>query len=371
MRGALLVLGTTSDAGKSTLVAGICRWLHRSNVRVAPFKAQNMSLNSAVTSDNKEIGRAQAMQAQAAGLEPTADMNPILLKPGSDRRSHIIVNGQSYAESDATGYQNHTDHLRSAAIAAFERLAEQYDVVIAEGAKMSKNKGNVVGADEVATRYGTDTARMFVLFAVPPEKEMDWTDAGAEGAVRFLGRVYRFVTRNADRRNGVATESTASDRKVLRKLHQTVKKITDDFESRWHFNTCIAAIMEYVNELHAHEAGLTGPVIAESLEKLTLLMAPFAPYLSQELWEELGHDGPVFKQSWPSYDSDLARDEEAEIVVQVNGKLRSRIGVPFGTSREDLETRARSDTKVQPYLEGKQVVKVIAVPDKLVNFVVK
>jgi leucyl-tRNA synthetase len=150
-----------------------------------------------------------------------------------------------------------------------------------------------------------------------------------------------------------------------------VKKITEDFESRWHFNTCIAAIMELVNDLYAYEADLSGPVIAEALEKLTLLMAPFAPYLSQELWEELGRPGPVFKQSWPSYDPDLARDEDAEVVIQVNGKLRSRMSVPFGTSREELETRARSDPKVHSFLDGKQVVKVVTVPDKLVNFVVR
>jgi leucyl-tRNA synthetase len=243
-------------------------------------------------------------------------------------------------------------------------------MVIKDGAKMSKSMGNVVSADEMIERHGADTGRLFELFAAPPEKEMDWTEAGAEGAVRFLGRVYRFVTRNADR-IAAGDSDPAADRKALRKLHQTVKKITEDFESRWHFNTCIAAIMELVNDLYSLEAGLSGPVIGEALEKLTLLMAPFAPYLSQELWEELGHDGPVFKQAWPAYDPDLARDEEAEIVIQVNGKLRGRMSVPFGTSREELERRARSDPKVHSFLDGKQVVKVVTVPDKLVNFVVK
>ena len=244
-------------------------------------------------------------------------------------------------------------------------------MVIKDGAKMSKSKGNVVSADDMIERHGADTGRLFELFAAPPEKEMDWTESGAEGAVRFLGRVYRFVTRNVDRIGAAGPDLTASDRKALRKLHQTVKKITEDFESRWHFNTCIAAIMELVNELYAHEASLTGPVIAEALEKLTLLMSPFAPYLAQELWEELGHDGPVFKQPWPSYDPDLARDEEAEVVIQVNGKLRSRMSTPFGTPREEMETRARSDPKVHSFLDGKQVVKVVVVPDKLINFVVK
>jgi len=251
-----------------------------------------------------------------------------------------------------------------------KRLFNQ-GMVIKDGAKMSKSRGNVVSADEMIERYGADTGRLFELFAAPPEKEMDWTDAGAEGAVRFLGRVYRFVTRNLERIGAGAGEPSDADRKVLRKLHQTLKKITDDFESRWHFNTCIAAVMELVNVLHANEAGLSGPVIGEALEKLTLLLAPFAPYLAAELWEELGRSGPVFKQPWPPYDPELAREEEAEVVIQVNGKLRSRIFVPFGTSREELETRARADAKVLPFLDGKQVVKVIVVPDKLVNIVVK
>ena len=243
-------------------------------------------------------------------------------------------------------------------------------MVIKDGSKMSKSRGNVVSLDEMVERYGADVGRLFELFAAPPEKEMDWTDAGAEGAIRFLGRVYRFVTRNLERvSSGGAQERSEADRRTLRKLHQTIKKITDDFESRWHFNTSIASIMELVNVLHANEADLTGPVILEALESLTLLMAPFAPYLAAELWEELGHKDAVFKHPWPAYDAELARDEEAEVVIQVNGKLRARMQAAFGTGREELERCARA--KVTSYLDGKQVVKVIVVPDKLVNFVVK
>ncbi len=251
-----------------------------------------------------------------------------------------------------------------------QRLFTQ-GMVIKDGAKMSKSKGNVVSADEMIERYGADTGRLFELFAAPPEKEMDWTDTGAEGAVRFLGRVYRFVTRNVDRIGTGTGEPTEADRKALRKLHQTVKKITDDFESRWHFNTCIAAIMELVNDLYANEAGLSGPVIAEATETLTLLMAPFAPYLAEEMWEELGRRGPVFKQPWPTYDPELAREEQADIVVQVNGKLRSRIQAAFATPTAELEKLALADPKVKPFVDGKHIVKVIAVPDKLVNIVVK
>jgi leucyl-tRNA synthetase len=241
-------------------------------------------------------------------------------------------------------------------------------MVIAEGVKMSKSKGNVVGADLLAGELGADTARMFVLFAAPPEKEVDWRREGAEGVYRFLGRVYRFVTRNVDRTGVQAGES---DRKVLRKLHQTVRKISGDFETRWHFNTCIASIMELVNLLYAEEAGISAAAMPEILEKLALLLAPFAPYLSQEIWEELGKEGPVFRQPWPAFDPELAKEEEAEIVVQVNGKLRARIFAAFGTPKAELEARALADDKVKPFLEGKHVVKVIAVPDKLVNIVAK
>jgi leucyl-tRNA synthetase len=243
-------------------------------------------------------------------------------------------------------------------------------MVIAEGAKMSKSKGNVVGADLLAEKFGTDTSRMFVLFAAPPEKEVDWRAEGAEGLYRFLGRVYRFATRNVGQ-GGAPSGPGNSDRKVLRKLHQTLKKITEDFETRWHFNTCIASIMELVNILYAEEPNISAAPMAEILEKLALMLAPFAPYLSQEIWEELGNDGAVFRQSWPAFDPELAKEDLAEIVVQVNGKLRGRIHVPFGTPKEELESLAMADEKVQPFLAGKQVVKVITVPDKLVNVVVK
>jgi leucyl-tRNA synthetase len=241
-------------------------------------------------------------------------------------------------------------------------------MVIADGAKMSKSKGNVVSADMIAEKYGADTARMFVLFAAPPEREVDWRAEGVEGIHRFLGRVYRFVTRNIDRDSAAPG---ASDKKVLRKLHQTLRKITEDFESRWHFNTCIASVMELVNVLYDEEPNISSAVLAETAEKLALMLAPFAPYVSQEIWEELGREGPVFRQSWPAFDPELAKEDEAEIVVQVNGKLRSRFHAPFGTPKEELEARAQGDEKVQPFLEGKRVVRIISVADKLVNIVVK
>ena len=241
-------------------------------------------------------------------------------------------------------------------------------MVIKDGTKMSKSRGNVVSIDEMVEKFGADTGRLFELFAAPPEKEMDWTDAGANGAFGFLSRVYRFVTRNA----GLGLpEPGEADRKILRKLHQTVRKITEDFESRWHFNTSIAALMELLNNLQASEKQLSAPVLAEVIEKITLMLEPFAPYLAEELWEEQGRTGPVFKQPWPVYDPELAKEDEAEVVIQVNGKLRGRIFVAFGTPSEMLEKLALADAKIQPALDGKKVVKVIVVPDKLVNIVVK
>ena len=245
-------------------------------------------------------------------------------------------------------------------------------MVIRDGAKMSKSKGNVVSADELTEKYGADTGRVFELFAAPPEKDLDFTESGAEGAYRFLGRVFRWVTRNLDlAQSADQTERTDADRKVLRKLHQTIRRVTEDFESRWHFNTSIAGIMELVNEMYAQEAALTPAVRAQVIRNLTLLLGPFAPYLAQEMWHQSGGEGPVFRQSWPEYDEELAREEGAEVVLQINGKVRSRLVVPFGTSREQLEALARADEKIEPQLAGKQIVRTIVVPDKLVNFVVR
>jgi len=241
-------------------------------------------------------------------------------------------------------------------------------MVIKDGAKMSKSKGNVVSADEMIERFGADTGRLFELFAAPPEKEMNWTDTGANGSHAFLGRVYRFVTRNV----GLGRpEPRDADRQALRKLHQALKLITDDFESRWHFNTSVAALMGLMNVLSDLEDQISAPVMAEIMEKLTLMLEPFAPYLAEELWEEQGKPGPVFHHAWPIYDPELAREEEAEIVIQVNGKVRGHVYVAFGTPREALEKHAMGDAKIRSLLDGKQVVKVIVVPDKLVNIVVK
>ncbi|MBK5294667.1 MAG: leucine--tRNA ligase [Acidobacteriia bacterium] len=240
------------------------------------------------------------------------------------------------------------------------------------GKAMSKSRGNVVDPDEMVQKYGADTCRLFTLFAAPPEKDMEWNESSVQGQHRFLSRVYRFVSRNTDKARQGGGEATAEDRKALRKLHQTLEKVTADFDSRWHFNTSIAAMMELLNTLEEMEAGLSGNAVAQILEKLCLMLHPFAPFLSQEIWSvELGREGQLIRQGWPAHDPELAKDEGAEIPIQVNGKLRSRIVVPFGISRDQLEQLAQADEKVRAHLDGKQVVKVIIVPDKLVNIVVK
>ncbi len=244
-------------------------------------------------------------------------------------------------------------------------------MVLKDGAAMSKSRGNVVGADELAAKYGADTGRLFILFAAPPEKELEWQETGVEGMYRFLARTYRFVTRNIERTRADSPGDPEADRQALRKLHQTVRKITHDLETRWHFNTSIAALMELLNLLHALEPRLSGPVLREAMEKIVLMLGPFVPFLAEELWEELGREGPVFKQPWPEYDEELAREEEIEVVVQLNGRVRSHIRVAAGAPREELEQRALADDRIRSLVEGKQLVKVVVVPDKLVNIVVR
>src|SRR4051812_27858063 len=220
-----------------------------------------------------------------------------------------------------------------------ERLFTQ-GMVIKDGAKMSKSLGNVVSPDEMVARYGADAARLYSLFAAPPDRDLDWQDSGIEGIQRFLGRVYRFFVRNAhpdhpDSRKPVPAELSPEARAIQRKLHQTIKRVSDDFQGRWHFNTCISAIMELVNTLYAAEEAIArnavpAPFLADVQRSLVLLLAPFAPYLAHELWEMLGETGNLLKAPWPKFDPELAKEEELEIPVQVNGKLRGRVTVPAG-----------------------------------------
>jgi leucyl-tRNA synthetase len=268
-----------------------------------------------------------------------------------------------------------------------ERLFTQ-GMIIKSGAKMSKSLGNVVSPDEMIARFGADSTRMYTLFATSPDRELDWQDEGVAGIQRTLGRIYRFVARNAP----VETRLAASERpereklppearKIQRKLHQTIKRVSDDFQGRWHFNTSIAAIMELVNELYAAEERVArAPSPAEAVppellldtqRSLVLLLAPFAPHLAHELWDMLGEKGSLLRAPWPKYDPALAKEDEIEIPVQINGKLRGLIVVPADSSKELIEERALSDQKIKATIAGKQVVKVIFVPGKLINIVVR
>jgi leucyl-tRNA synthetase len=253
-------------------------------------------------------------------------------------------------------------------------------MVIKDGAKMSKSKGNVVSPDDMVTRYGADSARMYALFAAPPDRDLDWQEDGVAGVSRFLARVFRLAMKHAPAaragRNQQTTSHTRFSLKLLRKLHQTIAKITLDFESRWHFNTCVAAIMELVNDLQASDAQLTAgevsaPVVHELLRSLVLLLAPFAPYIAAELWEELGEEGSVLRAPWPKSDPGLAREDELEIPVQINGKLVTVVRAPSDADTKAIETAALADEKVQSRMAGKTVIKLIVVPGKLVNLVVK
>jgi leucyl-tRNA synthetase len=248
-------------------------------------------------------------------------------------------------------------------------------MVIKDGAKMSKSKGNVVSPDLMIDRFGADATRMYALFAAPPDRDLDWQEEGVAGIVRFIGKIYRLVTKYADFK-GEAAARTTDDEYLLRKLHQTLAKITQDFSGRWHFNTSISSIMILVNEITGKEAAIdTGRVspatVAELMRSLVQIIAPFAPYVSAELWERLGHPGIVFRTPWPEADAELARESEIEIPVQINGKLVNVVKVPAESDQATVQAAALADEKVAGRVAGKTIVKVVVVPGKLVNLVVK
>ena len=264
-------------------------------------------------------------------------------------------------------------------------------MVIKDGAKMSKSFGNVVSPDEMVARYGADATRLYSLFAAPPDRDLDWQESGIEGIQRFLGRVFRFYLRNSTVETRLAASLAGSHpeagqketaslspeaRSIQRKLHQTIKRVSHDFQDRWHFNTCIAAIMELVNEIYGAEEAIAGGQVPASLirdvqRNIALLLAPMAPYLAHELWEMTGETSNLLKAPWPKYDAALAAEDEIEIPVQVNGKLRGLVVVPASATEDQIKQSALADAKVQAAIAGKQVAKIIVVPKKLVNIVVK
>ena len=256
-------------------------------------------------------------------------------------------------------------------------------MVLKDGAKMSKSKGNLVGAIDMAEKYGCDTARMYTLFAAPPEKDLEWSEQGIEGCSRFLNRVFRLVDRHATELASVSTgslntgdraEPTAKEKSLRRKTHQTLRRVTQDFEARWHFNTSVALIMELVNALYAAEPltqDARREVVKESLESLVLMLAPMAPHLAEEMWQMLGHADELSASKWPDYNAELAADEQFEIPVQINGKLRGKLLVDAGIGEQDLKDLVVADERVAPLLNGKTIVKWVVVPNKLVNIVLR
>ena len=254
-------------------------------------------------------------------------------------------------------------------------------MVIKDGAKMSKSKGNVVDPDFLIERYGADTARLFALFAAPPEKDLDWSDQGVEGAYRFLTRLWRFVSQYRDVLASAASDLDPKElsptlRELRRQIHRTIKKVTDDIEGRFHFNTAIAAVMELFNAL-----SLAGkdesvwqdgtPLIKGGVETLVVLLYPFVPHMASELWESLGHRNSLEEIRWPGYSEEALEEERWLIVVQVDGRVRGRITVPADASNEFIEAEALADPKVKGFLHGKEIQRVIQVPRRLVNIVLE
>lgn len=239
--------------------------------------------------------------------------------------------------------------------------------------KMSKSKKNVIDPNLLIERFGADTARLFSLFAAPPEKDLEWNEQGVEGCARFLGRVWRAVTENlelvAAAELPTTVDGTAGD--LRRKTHQTIKKVTEDIDGRFHFNTAIAAVMELVNSIYAFKDGQAQPgVLREALETVVRLLNPFVPHASEELWEMLGHTESIETAGWPQWDESALVADEITLVIQVNGKMRGKVTVAVNAAKEDVEAAALADQNVQRFMQEKQLRKIIVVPGRLVNIVV-
>lgn len=256
----------------------------------------------------------------------------------------------------------------------FQNLLTQ-GMVLMDGSKMSKSKGNTISPMEIIEKFGADTARLFILFAAPPERDLDWSDAGVEGCFKFINRVYRVVDElsylaGKDVEFG---ELNKQDQEMRAKTNSTMKKVTEDLSVKFGFNTAIASLMELVNELYKYKEldNRNEAVLKEALEAIVVIIAPFTPHLGEELWTMIGKEGSVFDISWPKYDESAIQLDEIEIVVQVNGKVRSKIMVPVEITENEMKESALSDDRVKEFIEGKSIVKVVSIPSKLVNIVVK
>ncbi len=255
----------------------------------------------------------------------------------------------------------------------FKRLFTQ-GMIIKGGAKMSKSKGNVVSPDALIAKYGADTVRLYTLFIGPPEKDAEWNDRGVEGAWRFLNRVWRMVSQFTvvPSATQLTVKKTVTSEKLRRKTHLTIKKVTEDIEREFHFNTAISAIMELVNEVYKaqEQQDMDVAAIKEAVETVVILLSPFVPHIAEEMWRRLGKKDSIFQLSWPAYDKEAIQAEEALIVVQINGKVRAKITVPYDISEEELKKRILQDEKVVTWIGGKPVKKFFLVPKKLASIVV-
>ena len=256
----------------------------------------------------------------------------------------------------------------------FKNLLTQ-GMVLKDGTKMSKSKGNVVSPIDIIDEYGADTARLFVLFAAPPERDLDWSEQGVEGCFRFLNRVYRLVEELSSiaKEDQELNELSKEDKAMRFTIHSTLKKVTEDLSEKFGFNTAISALMELINEMYKYKEleNKNNYVIKEGIETIITILSPFAPHIGEELWQMIGKEGSIFDISWPKYDETALVEDEIEVVVQINGKVRGKLSISSNVSKEEMEKIATEDEKIKSLIEGKEIVKIVAVPKKLVSIVVK
>jgi len=248
-------------------------------------------------------------------------------------------------------------------------------MVLKDGTKMSKTKGNVVSPEEIIDRFGADTARLFILFAAPPERDLEWNDAAVEGCYRFLNRVWRLVMQVSEMgaAKGSGEPKNAADRSMRHEVHRMIKRVGDDISLRFNFNTAISAIMEMVNSFYSYleSSDVDSTIAHDAAEKLLLALAPFAPHITEELWQGLGHKESIHAQEWPKYDEAALTKDSIEIVVQINGKIKERLMIAGGLNADELEAQIKANDSFNKWTDGRTVAKMIVVPNKLVNIVVK
>jgi leucyl-tRNA synthetase len=252
-------------------------------------------------------------------------------------------------------------------------------MVIKEGAKMSKSKGNVVSPEEIVGKYGADTARLFILFASPPERDLDWSDQGVEGSFRFLNRVWRlvneFIPWKFHKPDKVDYPNLPdAEKELLYLTNYVIKKVTEDIEERFNFNTAVSAIMELVNGINDNKDDISDSnkwIIGEAIENLIILLSPFVPHIAEELWEKIGKKGSVHLMDWPEWNEDALKRDEITIVIQINGKVRDKININSGAGEEEIKEKAFARDKIKNYVKNREIIKTIVVPKKLVNIVVK